>query len=111
MLSFIGRRSNLALAGFGRFGLFLSDTARALPDAGTWGRVLAVQMRRGGLLCSAQERDREQVEGATQSSNYWSSTTNQNNPTNAWNVNFNNGNTNNNNKTNSLYVRAVRAGS
>jgi len=51
------------------------------------------------------------VERATQSSNYWSSSTYQNNPNNAWNVNFNNGNTNNNNKTNSNYVRAVRAGS
>ena len=49
MLSFIGRRSNLALAGIGRFGLFLSDTARAVPDARTWGRVLAVQMRRIGV--------------------------------------------------------------
>lgn len=53
----------------------------------------------------------EQAEGATQSNNYWSSTTYQNNPSNAWNVNFNDGNTNANNKTNSNYVRAVRAGS
>lgn len=49
MLSFIGRQSNLALAGVGRFGLFLSDTARAVPDARTWSRVLAVQMRRIGV--------------------------------------------------------------
>jgi hypothetical protein len=47
-----------------------------------------------------------------QSSWYWSSTTNANNPNNAWNVNFNDGNTNrNNNKSNNNYVRAVRAGS
>ena len=44
------------------------------------------------------------------SSNYWSSTTNANNPNNAWNVNFNNGNVNNNNKSNNNYVRAVRSG-
>ena len=44
------------------------------------------------------------------SSNYWSSTTNANNPDNAWNVNFNNGNVNNNNKSNNYYVRAVRGG-
>ncbi|MBN2782886.1 MAG: DUF1566 domain-containing protein [Campylobacterales bacterium] len=44
------------------------------------------------------------------SNNYWSSTTNANNTSNAWNVNFNNGNTNNNNKTNSKYVRCVRGG-
>ncbi|HIP19971.1 MAG TPA: DUF1566 domain-containing protein [Sulfurimonas sp.] len=44
------------------------------------------------------------------SSNYWSSTTNMNNPSNAWNVNFNNGNDNNNNKTNDKYVRCVRDG-
>ena len=42
------------------------------------------------------------------SSWYWSSSTNVNNPNNAWNVNFNNGNVNNDNKTNDNYVRAVR---
>jgi hypothetical protein len=70
-----------------------------------------MQVRRDGSRCSAHEHGREQAEGATQSNNYWSSSTYQNNPTNAWNVNFNDGNTNNNNKTNSLYVRGVRAGS
>jgi len=44
------------------------------------------------------------------SSWYWSSSTNVNNPTNAWNVNFNNGNVNDNDKTNDNYVRAVRRG-
>ncbi len=45
------------------------------------------------------------------SSNYWSSTTNANNPNNAWIVNFNNGNVNNDNKSNNNnYVRAVRSG-
>jgi hypothetical protein len=43
--------------------------------------------------------------------NHWSSTTNANNPSNAWNVNFNDGNVNNNDKTNPLRVRAVRRGS
>ena len=33
----------------------------------------------------------------------------QNNPNNAWNMNFNNGNVNNNNKNNNNQVRAVRA--
>jgi hypothetical protein len=56
-------------------------------------------------------RAREQAEGATQSNNYWSSTTYQNNPNNAWNVNFNDGNVNANNKSNNNYVRAVRGGS
>ncbi|MCB2181064.1 MAG: hypothetical protein KQH63_03435 [Desulfobulbaceae bacterium] len=41
---------------------------------------------------------------------YWSSSTNADNTSNAWNVNFNNGNVNNNNKNNSFYVRAVRGG-
>ena len=45
-----------------------------------------------------------------QSNNYWSSTTNANNTSNAWNVNLNNGNVNNNNKTNSNYVWPVRGG-
>jgi len=53
---------------------------------------------------------REQAERATQSNNYWSSTTYQNNPNNAWNVNYNDGNVNNNNKNNNNYVRAVRGG-
>jgi len=44
------------------------------------------------------------------SSNYWSSTTNENNKNNAWNVNFNNGNVNNNNKDSNNYVRCVRDG-
>ncbi|TSA44056.1 DUF1566 domain-containing protein, partial [bacterium] len=47
--------------------------------------------------------------GATQSNNYWSSTTYPANYTNAMNVNFNNGNANNNGKANSNYVRCVRA--
>lgn len=54
---------------------------------------------------------REKVERARVASNYWSSTTNANNPNNAWNVNFNNGNVNNDNKTNNNFVTAVRGGS
>ena len=56
-------------------------------------------------------RGREQVERETAANNYWSSTTNANNPNNAWNVNFNNGNVNNDNKNNNNHVRAVRGGS
>ena len=56
-------------------------------------------------------KGREQAERATVASNYWSSTTNANNPNNAWNVNFNNGNVNNDDKNNKLFVRAVRGGS
>ncbi len=42
--------------------------------------------------------------------NYWSATTESNNPTNAWNVNLSNGNTNNNLKSNPWNtVRCVRA--
>jgi len=54
---------------------------------------------------------REQAERATAASNYWSSSTFANNPTNAWNVNFNDGNVNANNKSNNKHVRAVRGGS
>lgn len=43
-------------------------------------------------------------------SNYWSSTTNASDTSNAWNVNFNNGNDNRNDKTNTNYVRCVRGG-
>lgn len=45
-----------------------------------------------------------------QSNNYWSSSTNVNNPNNAWNVNLNNGNVNNDNKNNTNYVWPVRGG-
>lgn len=40
--------------------------------------------------------------------NFWSSSEKSWDPTNAWNVNLNNGNTNNNIKTNLYYVRCVR---
>ena len=43
-------------------------------------------------------------------SNFWSASSYVPNPTNAWNVNFNNGNDNANNKTNNNYVRLVRGG-
>ncbi|MDO8666117.1 MAG: ABC transporter permease [Gemmatimonadales bacterium] len=49
MLAVIGRQAVGAVAGFGRLGHFLADSARALPDARTWGRVLAYQMRRIGV--------------------------------------------------------------
>ena len=49
MLAFIGRQTTAGLSGFGRFGLFLADTARALPDARTWGRIIAQQMRKIGV--------------------------------------------------------------
>jgi hypothetical protein len=66
----------------------------------------------GGVPARIRRYARKEVERATVANNYWSSTTNANNPNNAWNVNFNNGNNNNwNNKNNTLYVRAVRGGS
>ena len=45
---------------------------------------------------------------SVESATYWSATTNADNPTNAWNVNFNNGNVNNNNKDNNNFVWCVR---
>ena len=46
-----------------------------------------------------------------QSSDYWSATTNANDATNAWNVNFNDGNVNNNDKSNDdNYAWCVRGG-
>ncbi len=44
------------------------------------------------------------------SDNYWSSTTNEDNPNNAWNANLDNGNVNNNDKDNTLRVWPVRGG-
>jgi hypothetical protein len=45
-----------------------------------------------------------------QSNNYWSSTTNANDTSNAWIVNLNDGNVNNDDKTNTNYVWPVRGG-
>ena len=49
MLAVLGRQATGAVAGLGRFGLFLADTARALPDARTWGKMVFFQMRRIGV--------------------------------------------------------------
>lgn len=49
MLAVIGRQALGLVREFGRFGLFLSDLARALPDVRTWARILAQQMRRIGV--------------------------------------------------------------
>lgn len=43
-------------------------------------------------------------------SNFWSSSPNAGNSSNAWNVNFNNGNDNWNNRNNTNAVRLVRVG-
>lgn len=62
---------------------------------------------RHGSPCSVVRRVSEQLnEDAFEADNYWSST--ENDATNAWNQNFNNGNQNRNNKDNSRRVRAVR---
>jgi len=49
VLAVIGRQTVGAIAGFGRFGHFVADSARALPDARTWGGGLAQQLRRIGV--------------------------------------------------------------
>ena len=49
MLAYVGRQTSGVVGGFGRLGLFLIDTARALPDARTWGMVVFQQMRRIGV--------------------------------------------------------------
>ncbi len=82
------------------------------PPGPDWGpRPKGVFPRHGGARRPGPHRRvREQAEGETASSNYWSATSNANNPDNAWNVNFNNGNVNNDNKSNPKHVRAVRSG-
>jgi len=81
-----------------------------LPRCGGVGR-LDLGTGTGPLHSRVLSPRREQAERARVASNYWSSTTNANNPNNAWNVNFNNGNVNNNNKTNNNFVTAIRGGS
>ncbi len=55
-------------------------------------------------------RERQSGQTIVQSSDYWSGTTNANNTTNAWDVNFNNGNVDNNDKSNTNFVWCVRGG-
>ena len=65
----------------------------------------------GFLMGSSGKSERiSKMFSGVQSSNYWSSTTNANNTSNAWNVNLNNGNVNNNDKSNNNYVWPVRGG-
>jgi hypothetical protein len=65
-----------------------------------------------GVSCGAACTDiTDPACSCTRSSNYWSASSLAPNPTNAWNVNFNNGNVNNNDKNNNLFVRVVRGGS
>ena len=66
--------------------------------------------RRPGLWVEHRAGPQEQAERATAADNYWSSTSNAANPTNAWNVNFNDGNVNANDKNNTFRARAVRGG-
>jgi len=91
------------------------DGAGALEGAKAQGRASPVSAgpaaRVRGRPIQVVEAPREQVEGASVSSFHWSSSTNSNDPDNAWNVNFNDGNVNNDNKSNDNYVRAVRGGS
>ena len=49
MLAAVGSRAVGLVEGFGNLGYFLSDAFRALPDARTWGRLTAQQLRRIGV--------------------------------------------------------------
>ena len=91
----------------------LSQATRQGPVAGL--RHKGVFPRSGGarhpgLWVRQRTGPQEQAERATAADNYWSSTTYANNPSNAWNVNFNDGNVNANDKNNTLHVRAVWGG-
>ncbi|MBA4158575.1 MAG: ABC transporter permease [Gemmatimonadetes bacterium] len=47
--SAVGLVSLNIFAGFGQFGQFVGGMVRAVPDLGTWGRLLITQMRRLGV--------------------------------------------------------------
>ena len=49
MIAQLGRRTVDAVTAVGRFGHFVSDLGRALPDVATWGGLTVVQMRRVGV--------------------------------------------------------------
>jgi phospholipid/cholesterol/gamma-HCH transport system permease protein len=48
-IAWLGRSALDTAAGFGEFGRFLARAVRAVADAGTWGRVLMLQMARVGV--------------------------------------------------------------
>ena len=49
MIERVGRRAVDAIKAVGRFGHFVRDLARAVPDVAVWGRLTPVQMRRVGV--------------------------------------------------------------
>ncbi len=49
MIRALGRHAVATVEAVGRFGHFLQDFVRAVPDVGTWGRLTALQMRRVGV--------------------------------------------------------------
>jgi len=77
---------------------------------GPVGQVTRNQVFDKNLVSQAGLPGKVDGSSGVQSNNYWSSTTNANNTSNAWNVNLNNGNVNNTNKTNNNYVWPVRGG-
>ena len=49
MIERIGRKVVTLIEAAGRWGHFMADMARAVPDVGTWGQFVFVQMRRIGV--------------------------------------------------------------
>src|ERR1043166_5102633 len=49
MIEKIGRRAVDAVKAVGRFGHFMGDLARAVPDVAVWGRLTLIQLRRVGV--------------------------------------------------------------
>jgi phospholipid/cholesterol/gamma-HCH transport system permease protein len=48
-IAWVGRSATSTAAAFGRFGHFSTSVARAVPDVGTWSRLLVLQMARLGV--------------------------------------------------------------
>ena len=48
-IAWVGRSALTTAASFGRFGSFAGGVARAVPDAGTWGRLVVMHMARLGV--------------------------------------------------------------
>ena len=49
MIESVGRKAVDAIKAVGRFGHFMGDLARAVPDVGVWGRLTVIQLRRVGV--------------------------------------------------------------
>ncbi|MCQ2605320.1 MAG: hypothetical protein MJ204_02110 [Bacteroidales bacterium] len=89
-----------------RHGIWLIIRLGKVPSAISIRKITVANIQ---FLPAAGYRNESNLNNAGSNGNYWSSSLNENNPNNAWNVNFNsnNVNRNDNNRNNGQSVRPV----